>query len=64
MHTEGLLKKPPSRRLYVKEIKEKRAKGMCFICDKKYFQRHNFKSSKHLYLVEISADVEGNDMEV
>lgn len=35
------------------EMDEKRAKGLCFLCDEKYVRGHVCKAKKQLFLVEL-----------
>ncbi|KAH0743125.1 hypothetical protein KY290_031118 [Solanum tuberosum] len=35
------------------EMDEKRAKGLCFLCDEKYVRGHECKAKKQLFLVEL-----------
>ncbi|KAH0652629.1 hypothetical protein KY289_030307 [Solanum tuberosum] len=41
------------RTLNVKEMNEKRSKGLCYFCNEKYILVHKCKTSKQLYLLEI-----------
>lgn len=42
----------PSKKLSNEELEEKRRKGLCYWCDKKYSTDHNCKSKK-LYNLEV-----------
>ncbi|KAG8376274.1 hypothetical protein BUALT_Bualt09G0046200 [Buddleja alternifolia] len=46
----------PGRRITSQEIDEKRAKGLCFLCDEKYTKDHNCPKRKQLFLMEFSED--------
>ncbi|KAG8365939.1 hypothetical protein BUALT_Bualt17G0024100 [Buddleja alternifolia] len=44
------------RRLTPQEIDEKRAKGLCFLCDEKYTREHVCAKKRQLFLMEIQDD--------
>ncbi|KAH0670728.1 hypothetical protein KY289_025221 [Solanum tuberosum] len=46
----------PGRRLTAAEMDEKRAKGLCFSCDKKYVVGHICKAKKQIFLVDVIED--------
>lgn len=56
--TNPLITKTP-RRLTCEEIEEKKAKGICFICDEPYTPNHHLKHKRdQLYLIEGGGDNE------
>ena len=50
--TTNVMPNKPFKRLTQKELDEKRAKGQCFYCDKKYFPGH--KCERQMFALEVS----------
>jgi len=43
--------KPPSQKIPVAQIEDRRKKGLCFYCKEKWFARHKCKTAK-VFLME------------
>lgn len=52
----------PTRRLSPQELREKREKGLCFYCDKKFTAEHKCRNQK-LFQLEIAHMVEEEEEE-
>ncbi|KAG8386544.1 hypothetical protein BUALT_Bualt03G0159400 [Buddleja alternifolia] len=52
--TNTTLNSKSGRRLTPQEIDDKRAKGLCFLCDEKYTKEHICPKRKQLFLMEFS----------
>ncbi|KAG8391057.1 hypothetical protein BUALT_Bualt01G0148300 [Buddleja alternifolia] len=46
----------PGKRLTPQELEEKRAKGLCFLCDEKYSREHVCTKKGQLFLLEMGDD--------
>ncbi|KAH0709730.1 hypothetical protein KY290_011134 [Solanum tuberosum] len=48
----------PTRMLTSAEMKERKSKGLCYWCEKKYMSGHNCPKGKQLYLYEVDEEEE------
>ncbi|KAG8380288.1 hypothetical protein BUALT_Bualt06G0000100 [Buddleja alternifolia] len=53
----------PGRRLTPQEMDEKRAKGLCFLCDEKYTFGHQCSKRRQLFIMEAGDDEEAIEEE-
>ncbi|KAG8386825.1 hypothetical protein BUALT_Bualt03G0189200 [Buddleja alternifolia] len=51
--------KPTGKRLTPQELEEKRAKGLCFLCDEKYSREHICIKKRQLYILDMNEDLDG-----
>ncbi|KAG8380917.1 hypothetical protein BUALT_Bualt06G0066500 [Buddleja alternifolia] len=50
--------KPTGKRLTPQELEEKRAKGLCFLCDEKYSREHICAKKRQLYILDMNEDLD------
>ncbi|KAG8391002.1 hypothetical protein BUALT_Bualt01G0142700 [Buddleja alternifolia] len=51
--------KPTGKRLTPQELEEKRAKGLCFLCDERYSREHIYAKKRQLYILDMNEDLDG-----